>query len=47
MKPRNANRLAVADRFNLTIRRESKVQPVYALVVSKHGPKLQRAKIEE
>jgi uncharacterized protein (TIGR03435 family) len=37
----------LADRFKLTIRREMREQPVYALVISKRGPKLQRAKIEE
>jgi uncharacterized protein (TIGR03435 family) len=36
----------LADRFKLTIRREMKDQPVYALVVPKRA-KLQRAKIEE
>jgi uncharacterized protein (TIGR03435 family) len=35
------------DRFKLVIRRESKEMPVYALVVAKGGPKLQRADIEE
>jgi uncharacterized protein (TIGR03435 family) len=37
----------LADRFKLTIRRETKELPVYALVVAKTGPKLQKAKIEE
>jgi hypothetical protein len=33
----------LADRFKLVIRRESKEMPVYALLVAKGGPKLQRA----
>jgi bla regulator protein blaR1 len=37
----------LADRFKLVIRRESKEMPVYALVVAKGGPKLQRADIDE
>jgi uncharacterized protein (TIGR03435 family) len=37
----------LADRFQLTVRREMKERPVYALVVAKNGPKLQKAKIEE
>jgi uncharacterized protein (TIGR03435 family) len=37
----------LADRFKLTIRREAKDLPVYAVVVGKNGPKLQKAKIEE
>jgi uncharacterized protein (TIGR03435 family) len=37
----------LVDRFKLVIRRESKEMPVYALVVAKGGPKLQRADIEE
>ena len=37
----------LADRFKLVIRRESKEMPVYALVVGKGGPKLQKADIEE
>jgi uncharacterized protein (TIGR03435 family) len=37
----------LADRFQLTIRRETKEIPVYAVVVSKSGPKLQKAKIDE
>lgn len=35
------------DRFKLVIRRESKEMPVYALLVAKGGPKLQRADIDE
>lgn len=37
----------LADRFKLAMRRETKEQPVYALVVGKNGPKLQKAKVEE
>jgi uncharacterized protein (TIGR03435 family) len=37
----------LADRFKLKIHRESREMPVYALVVGKGGPKLQKAKIEE
>lgn len=34
----------LADRFKLTLHRETKELPVYALVVGKNGPKLQEAK---
>ena len=34
----------MADRFHLSVHRETKEQPVYALVVSKNGSKLQTAK---
>jgi len=37
----------LADRFKLVIRRETKEMPVYALVVGKGGPKLQKADVEE
>jgi uncharacterized protein (TIGR03435 family) len=37
----------LADRFKLVIHRESKEMPVYALVVAKGGPKLQRSDIDE
>ena len=37
----------LADRFRLTIRRDTKELPVYALVVGKNGPKLKKAAIEE
>jgi uncharacterized protein (TIGR03435 family) len=33
-------RMLLADRFRLTIRHDSKEQPVYALTVAKNGPKL-------
>lgn len=35
------------DRFKLTMHRENKELPVYAIVVGKGGPKLQRAPVEE
>jgi uncharacterized protein (TIGR03435 family) len=37
----------LADRFKLVLRRETKEVPVYALVVSKDGPKIPKADIEE
>ena len=37
----------LADRFKLTLRREIKERPVYALSIGKNGSKLQKAKIEE
>jgi uncharacterized protein (TIGR03435 family) len=37
----------LADRFQLAIHRETKVMPVYALVVGKGGPKLQKADMQE
>ena len=37
----------LADRFKLVIHREVKELPVYALVVAKGGPKLQKADIDE
>jgi len=35
------------DRFKLTIRREPKEQPIYALVIAKGGPKLEKSKFQE
>lgn len=35
------------DRFKLRIRREPKEQPVYALVVGKGGPRLEKSKFQE
>src|SRR5262249_10789917 len=37
----------LAERFHLKIRRESKELPVYAVVVAKGGPKLERAQVQE
>ena len=37
----------LAERFKMTIRRESKDLPVYALVVGKSGPKLQKSSIQD
>jgi uncharacterized protein (TIGR03435 family) len=37
----------LADRFKLAVRREVKERPVYALVVAKDGPKLQKANTDE
>lgn len=37
----------LAERFKLTIHRESKELPVYSLTVGKNGPKLQKSKTEE
>src|SRR5262249_51168973 len=37
----------LADRFKLVAHRESKEGPVYAIVVGKNGPKLQRAAVED
>jgi bla regulator protein blaR1 len=34
----------LADRFKLTLHRETKVLPVYALVIAENGPKLQESK---
>jgi uncharacterized protein (TIGR03435 family) len=40
-------RALLADRFQLTVHRESKEQSVYVLVVAKNGPKLQEAQTKE
>jgi uncharacterized protein (TIGR03435 family) len=37
----------LADRFKLTLHRETKELPVYALVIAKNGPKLQGAKPDD
>jgi bla regulator protein blaR1 len=42
-KTRLMLRTLLADRFKLSIRRETKVMPVYELVVAKNGPKLKKS----
>jgi len=37
----------LADRFKLKIHRETKELPIYAVILGKNGPKLEKAKIEE
>jgi uncharacterized protein (TIGR03435 family) len=37
----------LADRFKLTIHRETKESALYAIIVGKNGPKLEKASIEE
>ncbi|MBV8845310.1 MAG: TIGR03435 family protein [Bryobacterales bacterium] len=37
----------LADRFKLVMRRETKEEPVYAAVVARGGPKLQKAAVDE
>ncbi len=46
-KMRSMLQALLADRFKLVIRRETKELPIYALVVGKGGPKLQKADIQE
>jgi uncharacterized protein (TIGR03435 family) len=40
-------RSLLEDRFKLTIRRETREMPVYAIVVSRKGARLRKAKLEE
>lgn len=40
-------RSLLAERFQLTLRRETKEEPVYALVVAKGGPKLKESEAKE
>ncbi len=35
------------DRFKLDVRREMREMPVYAVVIAKNGPKIEKAKIED
>jgi uncharacterized protein (TIGR03435 family) len=37
----------LADRFKLVVRRDPRELPVYAIVVAKDGPKLEKAKVQE
>jgi uncharacterized protein (TIGR03435 family) len=37
----------LVDRFRMTIRRETKTEPVYAIMVGKNGPKLERSSVNE
>jgi uncharacterized protein (TIGR03435 family) len=37
----------LADRFKMSIRRETRERPVYAVTVAKGGPKLEKAAVEE
>ena len=37
----------LAERFKLTMRRETKELPIFAVIVGKNGPKLEKSKIEE
>ncbi len=40
-------RTLLADRFKLTVNRQMKEGPVYAIVIGKNGPKLQKAALQE
>ena len=46
-KVREKLRALLTERFQLTIRHETKEEPVYALVVGKNGPKLQESQAKE
>jgi uncharacterized protein (TIGR03435 family) len=46
-KMRQMLQALLADRFKLKVHYERMEQPVYALVVAKNGPKLDKAKLEE
>lgn len=46
-KMRSMLQSLLEERFKLKMRREPKEQPVYAIVVAKNGPKLQKAKMQE
>jgi bla regulator protein BlaR1 len=46
-KTRLMLRTLLADRFHLSVRRETKEMPVYELVVSKNGPKLNKSAQEQ
>jgi uncharacterized protein (TIGR03435 family) len=47
IKMRSMVQALLEDRFSLRVRQESKEQPVYALVVAKGGPKLEKSKFQE
>jgi len=40
-------RALLAERFKLTVRSEAREMPIYAIVVAKDGPKLERSKVQE
>jgi uncharacterized protein (TIGR03435 family) len=46
-RERSMLKALLADRFKLVVHREMKEMPVYALVVGKGGPKLEKADIDE
>jgi bla regulator protein BlaR1 len=45
-RARNRTRTLLAERFQLTIHKETREGPIYALIVAKGGPKLQESKSE-